>query len=65
MTPLGGAPLLSFHCMLADTTSVEKAHDIATAMEHRLRALMPDVERILIHTDPISLNKDRLDTSSA
>ena len=65
VTPLGGAPLLSFHCMLADTTSVEKAHDIATAMEHRLRALMPDVERILIHTDPISLNKDRLDTSSA
>ena len=58
VTPLGGAPLLSFHCMLDDSMSVEAAHDIATAMEHRLRILLPDIDRILIHTDPISLKRE-------
>ena len=60
VTPLGGAPLLSFHCMLDDRMSVEAAHDIATKLEHRLRILLPDIDRILIHTDPVSLKKDNI-----
>lgn len=49
---MGGAPLLSFHCLVSGDPSVAKAHDIASALEYQLRTRIPFLERILVHTDP-------------
>lgn len=55
VTHLGGSPLVSFHCTLAGKVTVAEAHDIATRMERTLRSLDPELDRILIHTDPCPL----------
>lgn len=52
MLYMGGAPLLSFHCLLSGDPCVAKAHDIASALEYQLRIQIPCLDRILVHTDP-------------
>ena len=49
---IGDAPLLSFHCHVNGDLTVAEAHELATCMESVLREEMPDLGRILIHTDP-------------
>ena len=53
VTPLGGTPLVSFHCTLEGDPCVAEAHDLASAMEHALKQRLPQLERVLIHTDPL------------
>lgn len=49
---LGEKPQLSFHCCLPGQMSVADAHAIASSLERELRIEVPDLDRILIHTDP-------------
>lgn len=49
---LGERPQISFHCCLPGDMSVADAHAIASVLERDLRAELPELDRILIHTDP-------------
>lgn len=49
---IGDTPLLSFHCHVDASLTVAEAHELASRMEAALRKIMPELGRILIHTDP-------------
>jgi cation diffusion facilitator family transporter len=50
---IGGSVYLAFHLRLSAQTSVAEVHAIAEDMENRLRQEFPDLDRVVIHTDPI------------
>lgn len=47
-----GQLLLIVHCLCEGETSVEKAHQLASELERRLKIKLPHVEQILIHVEP-------------
>ena len=47
-----GHYVLSLHCELDGRTSVEEAHRIASELEAAIRARLPQVQRVVIHTEP-------------
>jgi divalent metal cation (Fe/Co/Zn/Cd) transporter len=44
---------LSFHCLLAPSMSLSDVHAFTERAEQKLRANLPDVARIVIHTEPL------------
>jgi len=42
----------SMHCPLPGDISLAEAHQISTQLENRLREKMPELERVVIHTEP-------------
>jgi divalent metal cation (Fe/Co/Zn/Cd) transporter len=50
--PCQGGINLMMHATLPSQISIESAHQIAEAAETLLRADMPHLERITIHTEP-------------
>lgn len=49
---MGGYALL-MHCALPGTMSVEEAHQISEAVETQIRADLPSIQRVTIHTEPM------------
>jgi divalent metal cation (Fe/Co/Zn/Cd) transporter len=47
-----GSYTLTIHCQLEGTLLVDEAHDLAEHIETHLRAELPQIHRITIHTEP-------------
>lgn len=47
-----GGYAVSMHCALPGTVSVQEAHQIAEDVETRIRAEIPTIQRVTIHTEP-------------
>src|SRR5574341_256866 len=47
-----GGYALSMHCHVPEDMRIEDAHHIAEAVETRLRAMLPVLHRVTIHTEP-------------
>ncbi len=47
-----GSYTLTIHCQLEGTLLVDEAHDLAERIETHLRAELPQIHRITIHTEP-------------
>lgn len=50
---LGNALSASLHCSLDGNLPIAQVHAISTRIEHRLRESIPELERVLIHTEPL------------
>jgi len=47
------------HCTLPDTTPMRQVHDAITDIENRFKLECPEVDRVLIHPEPVSDNQHR------
>ena len=47
---------LSCHCTLPDELSMQRVHDVITALEYRFKKECPEVYRVTIHPEPITDN---------
>jgi len=47
-----GRVCLSFHCRMAENTSVSAAHDLTVTLENALRQQLPELNRVTIHVEP-------------
>jgi cation diffusion facilitator family transporter len=47
-----GSYTLTIHCQLEGSMLVDEAHDLAERIETRLRAELPQIHRVTIHTEP-------------
>ncbi len=50
--PVLGGYAITIHCWLPGTVSVQEAHAIAEHVETQIRAAIPQVQRVTIHTEP-------------
>lgn len=50
--PVLGGYAITLHCWLPGNVSVQEAHGIAEHVETQIRAAMPQVQRVTIHTEP-------------
>lgn len=50
--PVLGGYAMTIHCWLPANLSVQEAHAIAEHVETQIRAAIPDVQRVTIHTEP-------------
>lgn len=44
--------LLTLHCKVEGSTSLERAHEISTMMEEKIRAIDPRIRYVIIHCEP-------------
>jgi len=51
-SPGCGGYTLSIHCQTEGSVTVAEAHELAEAVETRLRSDLPEIHRITIHTEP-------------
>jgi len=47
-----GGYAMTIHCWLPGDESVQEAHSIAEHVETQIRAALPQVQRVTIHTEP-------------
>jgi divalent metal cation (Fe/Co/Zn/Cd) transporter len=47
-----GGYALSMHCYVASDMPLEEAHQIAENVEAQIRAALPSIHRLTIHTEP-------------
>jgi divalent metal cation (Fe/Co/Zn/Cd) transporter len=47
-----GGYAMTIHCWLPGNLSVQEAHEIAENVETQIRAKLPQVQRVTIHTEP-------------
>lgn len=50
---LGNTLSASLHCNLDGNLSIAQVHDISTRIEHRLQESIPELERVLVHAEPL------------
>ena len=50
--PVMGGYAMTIHCWLPGNLSVQEAHEIAENVETQIRAKLPQVQRVTIHTEP-------------
>ena len=50
--PMMGGYAMTIHCWLPGDESVQEAHSIAEHVETQIRAALPQVQRVTIHTEP-------------
>jgi cation diffusion facilitator family transporter len=50
--PVMGGYAMTLHCWLPATMSVQEAHTIAEQVETQIRAELPQIQRVTIHTEP-------------
>ncbi|MDR3357552.1 MAG: cation-efflux pump [Desulfovibrio sp.] len=43
---------MSFHCVVRGNPTVEQAHDVCVRLEKRIRADLPDMDRIIVYLEP-------------
>jgi cation diffusion facilitator family transporter len=51
--PVLGGYAMTIHCALPGVVSVQEAHSIAEHVETQIRAAMPQLQRVTIHTEPL------------
>jgi cation diffusion facilitator family transporter len=56
--PVMGGYAMTIHCWLPGTMSVQEAHAIAEHVETQIRAALPQVQRVTIHTEPPETDKE-------
>ena len=44
--------MLSLHCCLPKEMTLAQAHRLGTSLEERLRGEIPDLQRVVVHTEP-------------
>lgn len=44
----------SMHCTLDDGISIIRAHELSTSIEERVKAAIPELNRVLVHVEPES-----------
>lgn len=44
--------VVSLHCYLPENLTLSQAHRVGTSLEERLRREIPDLERVVVHTEP-------------
>jgi divalent metal cation (Fe/Co/Zn/Cd) transporter len=47
-----GGFAVSMHCHVADDMPLEEAHRLAEQVETQVRATLPEIHRVTIHTEP-------------
>jgi divalent metal cation (Fe/Co/Zn/Cd) transporter len=47
---------LSCHCTLPDDLSMQRVHEVITALEYRFKKECPEVYRVTIHPEPVTDN---------
>jgi cation diffusion facilitator family transporter len=50
--PVMGGYAITIHCWLPGDSSVQEAHAIAEHVETQIRAALPQIQRVTIHTEP-------------
>ncbi len=50
--PVLGGYAMTIHCWLPGTMSIQEAHTLAEHVETQIRANLPEVQRVTIHTEP-------------
>jgi cation diffusion facilitator family transporter len=50
--PVMGGYAMTIHCWLPGNSSVQEAHAIAEHVETQIRAALPQIQRVTIHTEP-------------
>jgi cation diffusion facilitator family transporter len=60
-----GGYALTMHCHLPASVSVEEAHTIAEHVETSIRAELPLVQRVTIHTEPVPKTSESQSSQSA
>ncbi len=50
---VNGNLAVSMHCTLDEELSMAQVHQVSTEVERRLMNKMPDVERVIVHTEPL------------
>jgi len=45
--------VLSFHCLIDPSTDISQAHALSAQMERELRSEVPELERVVIHLEPV------------
>ena len=43
---------MSFHCVVKGNPTVKEAHDVCVRLEKRIRAELPDMDRIITYLEP-------------
>ncbi len=54
--PVMGGYAMTIHCWLSGDVSVQEAHTIAEHVETQIRASLPQIQRVTIHTEPPETN---------
>lgn len=49
---------ISFHCSFNKNLVLEEAHNIASDLESLIKKTLPNIERVLVHTEPSNGGKD-------
>jgi cation diffusion facilitator family transporter len=49
---LGGELSISFHCTLGGDVPIREAHNLTEEIERQLRSRLPELGRVVIHTEP-------------
>jgi divalent metal cation (Fe/Co/Zn/Cd) transporter len=44
------------HCTLPDDLSMQRVHEVITALEYRFKLVCPEVYRVTIHPEPVTDN---------
>jgi divalent metal cation (Fe/Co/Zn/Cd) transporter len=47
---------LSCHCTLPDDLPMQRVHEAITALENRFKLACPEVQRVIIHPEPVTDN---------
>jgi divalent metal cation (Fe/Co/Zn/Cd) transporter len=47
---------ISCHCTLPDDLIMQRVHVVITALEDRLKKECPEVDRVMIHPEPVADN---------
>ncbi len=47
---------LSCHCTMPDELAMQRVHQVITALEDRFKSDCPEVDRVLIHPEPVTDN---------
>jgi len=50
--PVAGGFAMTLHCWLPGSMSIQEAHSLAEHVETQIRATLPQVQRVTIHTEP-------------
>ena len=48
---------LSCHCTLPDALTMQRVHEVITALEDRFKLICPEVQRVTIHPEPVTDNR--------
>ena len=63
--PMMGGYAMTIHCWLPGEVSVQEAHSIAEHVETQIRAALPQIQRVTIHTEPPEPQENEIPNSAS